>query len=150
GGKYLVKSVTISSMLVWLPRRLVAIATISRSVGKNARNKLYAMACEIMLHGGNTRRNARPPCLARAFTEIMEHQYKRVTSAVESSNRPDKVPVRTLVKELVQASRPQNDAQTLFTARWLTVLSNTACRVGRNVQRTAFETADKRLQLASF
>src|SRR6185295_809593 len=34
------------------------------------------MACEIMLHGGNTRRNARPLCLARAFTEIMEHQYK--------------------------------------------------------------------------
>src|SRR5215813_4164771 len=70
-------------MLVWLPKRLVAIATISRSVGKKARNTLYAMACEIMLHGGNTRKNARPLCLARAFTEIMEHQYKRDVLDVE-------------------------------------------------------------------
>src|ERR1700741_3854291 len=77
GGKYLVKSVTRSSMLVWLPQRLGAIATMSRSVGKNARNRLYAMACEIMLHGGNTRRNTRALRLAKDLAEIIAHQYKR-------------------------------------------------------------------------
>jgi len=41
------------------------------------------MACEIMLHGGNTRKNTLALSLARAFAEIMEHQYKRGASSVE-------------------------------------------------------------------
>src|SRR5882724_7720141 len=45
------------SRSVRLPSGLVAMATTSSNVGKNATNKLKAMACEIMLQRGNTRRN---------------------------------------------------------------------------------------------
>src|SRR5215475_10939875 len=35
------------------------------------------MACEIMLHGGKTRRKARTPRFARDLAGIIAHQYKR-------------------------------------------------------------------------
>src|ERR1700687_3686951 len=48
-----------SNKLVRPPIRLVANATASSSVGKNARKRLKAIACEITLHRGNTRANTR-------------------------------------------------------------------------------------------
>src|SRR5882762_8042569 len=46
-----------SNKLVLPPIRLVASATAINSVGKNARKRLKAIACEITLHRGNTRAN---------------------------------------------------------------------------------------------
>src|SRR4029077_19288732 len=57
GGKNWVKSVIKSNRLVLPPIRLVAKATAISRVGKNARNKLKAIACEITPHRGNTRAN---------------------------------------------------------------------------------------------
>src|SRR5260370_11026277 len=48
-----------SNRLVLPPIRLVANATAIRRVGKNARKRLKAIACEITLHRGNTRANIR-------------------------------------------------------------------------------------------
>src|SRR5260370_28861311 len=48
-----------SNRLVLPPIRLVANATAISSVGKNARKRLKAIACEITLHRGNTRANIR-------------------------------------------------------------------------------------------
>src|SRR6266446_8141009 len=53
------RSVIRSKRLVLPPIRLVASATAIRSAGKNARKRLKAIACEIMLHRGNTRANVR-------------------------------------------------------------------------------------------
>jgi len=58
-------------MLVWLPQRLVAMATVSSNVGKKARKRLKAMACEIMLHRGKTRTKTRRLRLKREVAEIM-------------------------------------------------------------------------------
>src|SRR5712664_2802250 len=46
-----------SNRLVLAPIRLVANATAISNVGKNARKRLKAIACEITLHRGNTRAN---------------------------------------------------------------------------------------------
>src|SRR5712664_2501599 len=46
-----------SNRLVLPPIRLVASATAISSVGKNARKRLKAIACEITPHRGNTRAN---------------------------------------------------------------------------------------------
>src|SRR6266700_5146070 len=53
------RSVIRSKRLVLPPIRLVASATAIRSAGKNARKRLKAIACEIMLHRGNTLANVR-------------------------------------------------------------------------------------------
>src|SRR5258707_11729331 len=66
-----------SSMLVWLPQRLVATETASSRVGKKAKNRLKAMACEIMPHRGKMRENVRTERLKRDAAEIMSQQYKR-------------------------------------------------------------------------
>src|SRR5216117_1193041 len=57
GGKNWVRSAIRSNRLVLPPIRLVANATAIKSVGKNARNKLKAIGCEVTLHRGNTRVN---------------------------------------------------------------------------------------------
>src|SRR5712664_1657110 len=57
GGKNCVKSAIRSNRLVLAPIRLVANATAISNVGKNARKRLKAIACEITLHRGNTRAN---------------------------------------------------------------------------------------------
>ena len=46
------KSWIISSKLALPPKRVLAAATANSKVGKNARKRLKAMACEIMLHRG--------------------------------------------------------------------------------------------------
>jgi hypothetical protein len=56
---------------VWLPQRLVAMPTANSSVGKKARKRLKAMACEIMAQRGNTRANTRRLRLERAAAESM-------------------------------------------------------------------------------
>src|SRR6266478_9474538 len=53
------RSVIRSKRLVLPPIRLVASATAISSAGKNARKRLKAIACEIMLHRGNTLANVR-------------------------------------------------------------------------------------------
>src|SRR5580704_19248864 len=76
GGRNAVRSVIKSSRLVRPPIRLVANPTMMSSAGKNARNKLNAIACEIMPQRGNTRpsmRNVRPmgeglEAIARHYT----------------------------------------------------------------------------------
>src|SRR5712664_378759 len=77
GGKNRVKSVIRSSRLVLPPIRLVASATATSNAGKNARNKLYAIACEIMLHRGNTRRNVRYTRRNKSAAEIIARHYTR-------------------------------------------------------------------------
>src|SRR5215471_10292625 len=57
GGRNSIKSLTISSKLALPPMRVVAKATAINNAGKNARKRLNAMACEIMLHLGKTRVN---------------------------------------------------------------------------------------------
>src|SRR6266700_4953984 len=59
GGRNCVKSVIRSNRLVLPPIRLVASATAISRAGKNARKRLKAIACEIMLHRGNTLANVR-------------------------------------------------------------------------------------------
>src|SRR5260370_15414764 len=76
GGRYLVKLVTRSRRLVWLPQRLVAMATVSSKVGKKARKRLKAMACEIMPQRGNTRGRRRKPRFESKAAEIMWLHYK--------------------------------------------------------------------------
>src|SRR5713101_6501025 len=66
-----------SSMLVRLPHRLVAMPTASNSVGKKARNKLNAMAWEIMPQRGKTRAKIRMLRLERAAAESISKQYKQ-------------------------------------------------------------------------
>jgi len=46
------------------------------------------MACEIMLHGGNTRKNTRALRLAKALAEIIGHQYKRGRAPCGTSVQP--------------------------------------------------------------
>src|SRR6266404_3888062 len=77
GGRYLVKLVMRSRRLVWLPQRLVAMATVRSRVGKKARKRLKAMACEIMPQRGKTRARIRRPRLESKATEIMCVQYKQ-------------------------------------------------------------------------
>src|ERR1700741_80988 len=55
GGKYLVKLVMRSRRLVWLPQRLVAMATVRSRVGKKARKKLK---CDGLRDHATTRKNA--------------------------------------------------------------------------------------------
>src|SRR5271154_1609931 len=74
GGKNAVKSVIKSSRLVRPPIRLVANPTMISSAGKNARNKLKAIACETIAQRGNTRatiRNVRPK--REGFETIARH-----------------------------------------------------------------------------
>src|SRR5467141_4092390 len=59
GGRKLVKSEIKSNSAVRPPMGLVAKPTAISRVGKNARKRLKAIACEIMLHRGNTRANTR-------------------------------------------------------------------------------------------
>ena len=54
-----------------MPTGLVAKPTAISSVGKNARNRLYAMACEIMPQRGKTRPNMLRARLAKAAEAIM-------------------------------------------------------------------------------
>src|ERR1700739_4782225 len=77
GGRYLVKWVMRSRRLVWLPQRLVAMATLSSRVGKKARKRLNAMACEIMPQRGKTRAKIRRTRLESKAAEIMCDQYKQ-------------------------------------------------------------------------
>src|SRR5258707_15679188 len=59
GGRNWVRSVIRSNRLVRPPILLVAKATAISNAGKNARNKLKAIACEMTPHRGNTRANIR-------------------------------------------------------------------------------------------
>src|SRR6266446_8598545 len=77
GGRYFVKLVMRSRRLVWLPQRLVAMATVSSRVGKKARKRLKAMACEIMPQRGKTRAKMRKARLESKAAEIMCDQYKQ-------------------------------------------------------------------------
>src|SRR5260370_1381059 len=77
GGKNCVKSVMRSNRLVLPPIRLVASATAISKVGKNARKRLKAMACEIMLHRGNTRANIWYARRDNPAAEIIAGHYTR-------------------------------------------------------------------------
>src|SRR5438270_5024114 len=58
-----------------MPTGLVANPTAMSSVGKNARNKLYAIACKIMLQRGKTRPNMLRARLAKAAEAIMDARH---------------------------------------------------------------------------
>src|SRR6266446_5197833 len=88
GGRYLVKLVMRSSRLVWLPQRLVAMAKVSSKVGKKARKRLKAMACEIMPQRGKTRARMRRPSLESKAAEIMWDQYKQRAFETQEMSRP--------------------------------------------------------------
>src|SRR5882762_10153760 len=75
GGKNCVRSSMRSNKLVLPPIRLVASATAISSVGKNARKRLKAIACEIMLHRGNTRANIPYTRRRSPATEIIAGHY---------------------------------------------------------------------------
>src|SRR5260370_9102690 len=64
-----------SNRLVLPPIRLVANATAISSVGKNARKRLKAIACEITLHRGNTRANIRYTLRKSFPAESMASHY---------------------------------------------------------------------------
>src|SRR5260370_33464084 len=64
-----------SNRLVLPPIRLVANATAISSVGKNARKRVKAIACEITLHRGNTRTNIRYTLRKSFPAESMASHY---------------------------------------------------------------------------
>lgn len=70
-------------MLVRAPTRVVANPTTIKSVGKNARNKLKAMAWAIMLQRGKTRNNIRHARLATAADGLIPGDY---TCEIGSTN----------------------------------------------------------------
>ena len=59
GGRNTVKLRIVSSRAVLLPIQLDANHTARSNVGKNARKRLNAIACEITLHRGKTRATTR-------------------------------------------------------------------------------------------
>src|SRR5277367_2861384 len=75
GGRNTVKSLIKSKRLVRPPMRLVAKPTRISNAGKNVKNKLNAMACEIMLQRGNTRRNVRNAWPKREEAEAIARHY---------------------------------------------------------------------------
>src|SRR6267378_4986635 len=75
-----------SNKLVRPPIRLVANATASNSVGKNARKRLKAIACEITLHRGNTRANTRY-ARRRSTSEFIAGHYTCVGYFMSESTR---------------------------------------------------------------
>src|SRR5258708_9888447 len=75
GGRKLVKSEIRSNRLVPAPIGLVARATAMSKVGKNARNRLNAMACEIMLQRGKTRPNMLSARFETAADAIIFRHY---------------------------------------------------------------------------
>src|SRR2546427_3286467 len=77
GGRYRVKLVMRSRRSVWLPRRLVAMATAMSRVGKKARKRLKAIACESMVQRGKTRPRMRRERLRSDAAESMGDQYKQ-------------------------------------------------------------------------
>src|SRR6266850_7097738 len=77
GGKNRNRSVIKPSRFVFPPIRLVASAPPTSNAGKNARNRLYAIACEIMLQRGNTRPNVRYARRMRSAAEIIARHYTR-------------------------------------------------------------------------
>src|SRR5260221_13153460 len=77
GGRNFVKSEMKSRRLIRPPNPLVANPTTMSRVGKNARNKLNAMACEIMLHRGNTRANMRYARRNKEAAELIARHYTR-------------------------------------------------------------------------
>src|ERR1700732_2917602 len=76
-----------SNKLVRPPIRLVASATASSSVGKNARKRLKAIACEIMLQRGNTRANTRYILRKSSPAESMASHYTCAGYFVSESTR---------------------------------------------------------------
>src|SRR5579864_3279102 len=77
GGRKVVKSEIKSKRLVRTPMGLVATATAISKAGKKARNKLKAMACEIMLQRGKTLANMLSARLETAADAIIVRHYTR-------------------------------------------------------------------------
>src|SRR5467141_908734 len=77
GGKNCVRYSMRSNKLVLPPIRLVASATAMNSVGKNARKRLKAIACEITPHRGNTRANIPYTRRRSPAAEIIAGHYTR-------------------------------------------------------------------------
>src|SRR5580692_2313306 len=88
GGRNAVRSVIKSSRLVRPPMRLVAKPTMMSSAGKNARNKLKAIACEIMPQRGNTRAIIRIVRLKREGLEAIARHYTHGRPSAEAKPPP--------------------------------------------------------------
>src|ERR1700692_635804 len=99
GGRNVVKSEIKSKRLVRTPMGLVATATAISKAGKKARNKLKAMACEIMLQRGNTLANMLSARLETAADAIIVRHYTRGGDFPKS-------PLLAAAKELLLARTP--------------------------------------------
>jgi hypothetical protein len=66
--------------------RLVAKPTMMSSAGKNAKNKLKAIACEIMPQRGNTRANIRNPRLMKEGLEGIARHYTHGRATAEAAH----------------------------------------------------------------
>src|ERR1700732_3526695 len=75
GGRKVVKSEIKSNRLVRPPMGLVAKPTAISKAGKKARNRLKAMACEIMLQRGKTLPNMLSARLETAADAIIVRHY---------------------------------------------------------------------------
>src|SRR6266404_1851401 len=80
-----------SNKLVLPPIRLVASATAINSVGKNARKRLKAIACEITLHRGNTRTNIPYTRRRSPATDIITGHYTCLSRLVSEAVRPTRI-----------------------------------------------------------
>src|SRR6202048_3032133 len=87
GGRKLVKSEIKSNRLVRPPTGLVATPTAISKVGKNARKRLNAMACEIMLQRGNPLPNMLSARFERAADAIIARHYTRAADIPNSRGR---------------------------------------------------------------
>src|SRR5215471_12451932 len=78
GGKNSVKSRIVSSRSARVPSQLDPSPTASRSVGKNAKNTLNAIAWEIMPQRGNTRSIARQSWIRKLGWPAIAKHYSHV------------------------------------------------------------------------
>src|SRR5271170_5101836 len=84
GGRNAVRSVIKSSRLVRPPMRLVAKPTMISSAGKNAKNKLKAIAWESMPQRGRTRATIRIVRLNREGSGTIARHYTHDRPSVEA------------------------------------------------------------------
>src|SRR5271167_2786076 len=122
GGRKAVRSVIRSSRLVRPPIRLVANPTMMSSAGKNARNRLKAIACEIIPQRGNTRVIIRSVRLKREGLEAIARHYTHGRPSAEEAHA-EKPPRHELERQATNGDTsparrrdPPSDVQTLLEA----------------------------------